>query len=65
MRSTDIRHHVPEVPADQLTLDQTLKHVRKLRWIGNELEAQKILRVLDDARLRRSLPGGASAQADE
>jgi hypothetical protein len=57
MRSNGTPNFVPEVPAAQLTLDQTRKHLRKLRWIGNELEAPKILQALDDARLRPSLPG--------
>jgi hypothetical protein len=47
MRSTGTQNRVPEVPAHQLTRDRTLKHLRKLRWIGKEGEAQKILRVLD------------------
>ena len=47
MRSSVIQTPVPEVSADQLTLDRTLKQLRKLRWIGKELEAQKLLQVLD------------------
>jgi hypothetical protein len=47
MRSSDTQKRVPEVPAHQLTLDRTLKRLRKLRWIGKECEAQKVLRVLD------------------
>jgi hypothetical protein len=43
MRSSGTQNRVPEVPAHRLTL----KRLRKLRWIGNEWEAQKILRVLD------------------
>ena len=47
MRSSGIQTPVPEVSADQLTMDHTLKQLRKLRWIGEELEAQKLLPVLD------------------
>ena len=43
--------------ADQFTLDRTLKHLRKLRWIGKEREAQRILWALGDKRLRPSLSG--------
>jgi hypothetical protein len=34
MRSTDVENQVPQVSADQLKFDRTLKHLRKLRWIG-------------------------------
>jgi hypothetical protein len=47
MRSSGTRTRVPEIPADQLRLDRTLKQLRKLRWIGKELDAQKLLQVLD------------------
>jgi hypothetical protein len=47
MRSSGIQTPVPEVSADQLTLDRTLKQPRKLRWIGKELEAQKLLQALN------------------
>jgi hypothetical protein len=46
MRSIGVQNRVPKVPADQLTRDRMLKHLRKLRWIGQELEAQKVLQVL-------------------
>jgi hypothetical protein len=52
---TDAHNQVPRVAADQFTLDRTLKHLRKLRWIGNEREAQRILRTLSDIRLQPSL----------
>jgi hypothetical protein len=48
MRSTDTLNQVPQVSPDQSKVDQTLKHVRKLRWIGKEREAQKIFRSLGD-----------------
>jgi hypothetical protein len=57
MRSPDIRqvppvYLVPQVPADQLVLDRMLKHLRKLRWIGKEREAQSMFQALGDIRLQ-------------
>jgi hypothetical protein len=46
MASHGTENGVPEVPADQLMLDQMLKRLRKLRWIGRELEAQVMLKAL-------------------
>jgi hypothetical protein len=57
MRSTVTQERAPKVPPDQLTLDRTLKHLRKLRWIGKDQEAQNTLQILNDTRLRPSLPG--------
>jgi hypothetical protein len=57
MKSPGIQNRVPKVPADLSALDQTLKHLRKLRWIGKEVEVQKILQALDDTRLQPSFPG--------
>jgi hypothetical protein len=37
----DAQNRLPEVATDQFTLDRTLKHLRKLRWIGRESEAEK------------------------
>ena len=54
MRSTDVQNQVPQVSADQLKFDRTLKHLR-LRWIGREREAQRIFEALGDIRLRPSL----------
>jgi hypothetical protein len=48
MRPMDAQHRLPEVATDQFALDRTLKYLRKLRWIGRESEAEKILAVLDD-----------------
>jgi hypothetical protein len=56
MRSTDVQKQFPQVSADQLKFDRTLKHLRKLRWIGREREAQRIFQALGDIRLRPSLP---------
>lgn len=39
---------VPDVPADQQALDQALKLLRKLRWIGMEEEAQRLRQALRD-----------------
>jgi hypothetical protein len=47
MRSSGTQTRVPEVPADQLRQDRTLKQLRKLRWIGKEMDAQKLLQVSD------------------
>ena len=54
MRSTDVENQVPQVSADQLKFDRTLKRLRKLRWIGREREAQRIFEALGDIRLRPS-----------
>jgi hypothetical protein len=50
MRPMDAQNRLPEVATDQFALDQTLKHLRKLRWIGKESEAKKIIAVLDVRR---------------
>ena len=55
MRPMDAQNRLPEVATDQFALDQTLKHLRKLRWIGKESEAEKILAVLD-VRRRQTTP---------
>jgi hypothetical protein len=60
MRSTVTRDPVAKISADQSTLDRALKHLRKLRWIGQEIEVKQILPVKDDAALR---PTGADANA--
>ena len=60
MRSTDVQNQVPQASADQLKFDRTLKHLRKLRWIGREREAQRIFQALGDIRLHplRSIDWG-------
>ena len=50
MRPMDAQNRLLEVATDQFALDRTLKHLRKLRWIGKESEAEKILAVLDVRR---------------
>jgi hypothetical protein len=57
MISTVTRKYVPDVSAEQLMLDQTRKQLRKLCWIGREEEADRMLLVLSDARLRPPVPG--------
>jgi hypothetical protein len=57
MRSSDVRQFppaylVPQVSAHQLVLDGMVKHLRKLRWIGKEREAQKMFQALRDVRLQ-------------
>ena len=55
MRPMDGQNRLPEVATDQFALDRTLKHLRKLRWIGRESEAEKILAVLDVRRQRKAV----------
>jgi hypothetical protein len=57
MRSSDVRqirpaYLVPQVSAHQLVLDRMVKHLRKLRWIGKEREAQRMFQALGDVRLQ-------------
>ena len=54
MRPMDAQNRLPEVATDQFALDCTLKHLRKLRWIGKESEAEKILAVLDVRRWHKA-----------
>ncbi len=54
MRPMDAQNRLPEVATDQFALDRTLKHLRKLRWIGEESEAEKILAVLDVGRRQKT-----------
>lgn len=55
MRPMDAQNRLPEVATDQYALDRTLKHLRKLRWIGKEGEAEKILAVLDVGKRQKTL----------
>jgi hypothetical protein len=41
MRPMDAQNRLPEVATDQFALDQTLKHLRKLRWIGKEKRSKE------------------------
>ena len=54
MDPMDAQNRLPEVATDQFALDRTLKHLRKLRWIGRESEAEKILAVLDIRRWQKA-----------
>ena len=56
MKPIAARKYVPDVSAEQHTLDRTRKHVRKLRWIGQEEEAERMLMVLGEERLRPPPP---------
>jgi hypothetical protein len=55
MRPMDAQNRLPEVATEQFALDRTLKHLRKLRWIGKETEAEKILAVLDVGQRHKAL----------
>jgi len=50
MRATVTQRQLSTIPAEQFALDRTLKHLRKLRWIGREHEAEEILQVLSGAK---------------
>jgi hypothetical protein len=54
MMSDSNQYFVPEVPAAQLALDQTRKHLCKLRWIGKGLEARTTMGASDNARRKRN-----------
>jgi hypothetical protein len=41
----------PDVSVEQRTLDWTRKQLRKLRWIGREDDAERMLLVLSEAGL--------------
>ena len=60
----DAQNRLPEVATDQFALDRTLKHLHKLRWIGRESEAEKILAVLDVRRRRRKPPSNKQRRED-
>jgi hypothetical protein len=61
MRPMDARTRLPEVATDQFALDRTLKHLRKLRWIGKESEAERILAALEAGRRQTALSARPSA----
>jgi hypothetical protein len=52
MKSIVKRQDVPNVSAEQQSLDGNLKLLRKLRWIGREEEAERMLVQLRNAGLR-------------
>jgi hypothetical protein len=43
----DAQNRLPEVATDQFALDRTLKHLRKLRWIGRESEGCRKTEISD------------------
>ena len=57
MRSDGNKNCVPKVLAAQFPPPPPPPPLLKLRWVGQELEAQTILEALDDARLQPPLPG--------
>jgi hypothetical protein len=48
MRAMDAHTRLPEVTTDQFALDRALKQIRKLRWIGQEIDAEKILAIMNE-----------------
>ena len=56
MRSNGMCTECPQVSDDQFKLDQMLKRLRKLRWIGKQREAEKIFRSFGNIELSSSLP---------
>jgi hypothetical protein len=55
MNSTNAQKSAPAISADEWMLDRMLKHMRKLRWIGKEREAETLAQVLRGIRLPRLL----------
>lgn len=47
MRAIDAHNRLPEVATDQFLMDRALKQMRKLRWIGQEIDAKTVLAVLN------------------
>jgi hypothetical protein len=59
MRAIDAQNRLPEVATDQFALDRALKKMRKLRWIGADIDAEKILAILNEpphATFKQSAP---------
>jgi hypothetical protein len=48
MRAIDAPNRLPEVATDQFALDRALKQMRKLRWIGQEIDAETILAIMNE-----------------
>jgi len=48
MRAIDAHNRLPEVATDQFALDRALKQMRKLRWIGQEIDAEEILAIMNE-----------------
>jgi hypothetical protein len=49
MRAIDAHNRLPEVATDQFLMDRALKQMRKLRWIGQEIDAKTVLAVLNES----------------
>jgi hypothetical protein len=56
MKSDLTARQAPDVSAEQQTLDRTRKQLRKLRWIGRGHDAERMLMMLCDERLRSPAP---------
>lgn len=50
-----VREALPDVPPEQRTTDVLAKHVRKLRWMGFEEEANRFQRMVGDMTSARSV----------
>jgi hypothetical protein len=61
MRAMDAHTRLPEVATDQFALDRALKQMRKLRWIGQEIDAEKILAIMNEPAQKPALPFKQSA----
>ena len=61
MRAIDAHNRLPEVATDQFALDRALKQMRKLRWIGQEIDAEKILAIMNQPTQPPSSPFRHSA----
>ncbi len=48
MRAIDAPNRLPEVATDQFALDRALKQMRKLRWIGQDIDAETILAIMNE-----------------
>ena len=61
MRAIDAHNRLPEVATDQFALDRALKQMRKLHWIGQEIDAEKILAIMNEPTQPPSSPFKHSA----
>jgi hypothetical protein len=50
--SISAQEHVPDVSAEQRKADRTRKQLRKLRWIGREIDAGRVVQALTEASHR-------------
>jgi hypothetical protein len=61
MRAMHAPNRLPEVATDQFALDRALKQMRKLRWIGQEIDAEKILAIMNEPKQPPAPPFRQSA----